>query len=184
MCVCVCFYIHVNCVFIEIDFIIQATFIPSFVSALDTGYFTSRYTWNASYEHGYAASETEYSSDNGSISGGTSFLSNRHDEIVINSINSRKYNPPLLLVICYSCGGTCQRIDEYGGHKEVGSQSCVNYSFSNFSLKVQKRTMYFTFIVLLIYLSPLTIIYSLIKFNPCIFCCVSTEFVSTYFNQL
>lgn len=91
MCVCVCFYIHVNCVFIEIDFIIQATFIPSFVSALDTSYFTSRYRWNTSQEHGYVASETEDSSDNGSISGGSSCLSNRHDEIVSNSVNSHHF---------------------------------------------------------------------------------------------
>ncbi|CAH1446485.1 unnamed protein product [Lactuca virosa] len=85
----------------------KAAFIPSFESALDTSYFTSRYMWNTSEEHGYVASETENSSDNGSISGGSSCLSNRYDEIV----------------------------DEYGGPAEVGSQSCVNYSFSNFSFK-------------------------------------------------
>ncbi|KAL4557345.1 hypothetical protein LXL04_035520 [Taraxacum kok-saghyz] len=87
----------------------KAAFIPSFESALDTSYFTSRYTWNTSEEHGggYAASETEDSSDNGSMSGDSSCLSNRHDEVV----------------------------DEYGGPAEVESASCVDYSFSNFSFK-------------------------------------------------
>nr|XP_043614636.1 probable serine/threonine protein kinase IREH1 [Erigeron canadensis] len=86
----------------------KAAFVPSFESALDTSYFTSRYTWNTSEEHGYPASETEDSSDHGSMSGSSSCRSNRHDEVV----------------------------DEYGGPTELGSPSCVNdYSFSNFSFK-------------------------------------------------
>ncbi|GKB11916.1 probable serine/threonine protein kinase IREH1 isoform X1 [Tanacetum coccineum] len=87
----------------------KAAFVPSFESALDTSYFTSRYTWNTSEEHGgYPASESEDSSDNGSMSGSSSCPSNRHDEVV----------------------------DEYGGPDEYGSPSHVNnYSFSNFSFK-------------------------------------------------
>ncbi|KAI3705995.1 hypothetical protein L1987_76247 [Smallanthus sonchifolius] len=85
----------------------KAAFVPSFESALDTSYFTSRYTWNTSEERGYPASETEDSSDSGSISGSSSSAINRHDEVV----------------------------DEYGGPAEHGSPSSVNYSFSNFSFK-------------------------------------------------
>lgn len=85
----------------------KAAFVPSFENALDTSYFTSRYTWNTSEDQGFPASESEDSSDNGSMSGDSSCLSNRHDEVV----------------------------DEYGGPEEVGSPSCVDYSFSNFSFK-------------------------------------------------
>ncbi|XP_071710173.1 probable serine/threonine protein kinase IREH1 [Rutidosis leptorrhynchoides] len=86
----------------------KAAFVPSFESALDTSYFTSRYTWNTSEEHGYPASESEDSIDDGSMSGSSSCRSFRHDEVV----------------------------DEYGGGAETGSSSCVNnYSFSNFSFK-------------------------------------------------
>ncbi|XP_024969374.1 probable serine/threonine protein kinase IREH1 isoform X3 [Cynara cardunculus var. scolymus] len=84
----------------------KAAFVPSSESALDTSYFTSRYTWNTSEEHGYPASETEDSSDNGSMSGCSSCPSHHHDEVV----------------------------DEYGP-AELGSPSGVNYSFSNFSFK-------------------------------------------------
>ncbi|KAK1431489.1 hypothetical protein QVD17_07948 [Tagetes erecta] len=85
----------------------KAAFIPSFESELDTSYFTSRYTWNASEEHGYPASETEDSSDAGSMSGSSGSAINRHDEVV----------------------------DEYGGPAEHGSPPSVDYSFSNFSFK-------------------------------------------------
>lgn len=54
---------------------------------MDTSYFTSRFTWNPSDEHVYAASEFEDSSDNGSISGSSSCLSNRHDELVEYNYN-------------------------------------------------------------------------------------------------
>ncbi|KAI3757087.1 hypothetical protein L6452_04620 [Arctium lappa] len=84
----------------------KAAFVPSSESALDTSYFTSRYTWNTSEEHVYPASETEDSSDNGSMSGCSSCPSHHHDEVV----------------------------DEYGP-AELGSPSGVNYSFSNFSFK-------------------------------------------------
>ncbi|KAJ9546131.1 hypothetical protein OSB04_025838 [Centaurea solstitialis] len=84
----------------------KAAFVPSSESALDTSYFTSRYTWNTSEEHGYPASETEDSSDNGSMSDCSSCPSHHHDEVV----------------------------DEYGP-AEVGSPADVNYSFSNFSFK-------------------------------------------------
>ncbi|XP_076904664.1 putative serine/threonine protein kinase IREH1 [Bidens hawaiensis] len=84
----------------------KAAFVPASESALDTSYFTSRYTWNTSEEHGYLASETEDSSDGDSMSGSSS-PTNRHDEVV----------------------------DEYGGPAEHGSPSSVNYSFSNFSFK-------------------------------------------------
>lgn len=63
----------------------QAAFVPSSESALDTSYFTSRFSWNPSDEHVYAASEFdlfEDSSDNGSMSGSSSCISNRHDELV------------------------------------------------------------------------------------------------------
>lgn len=65
----------------------QAAFIPSFESELDTSYFTSRYTWNASEEHGYQASEIEDSSDAGSMSGSSGSAINLHDEEVSSFIN-------------------------------------------------------------------------------------------------
>ncbi|KAK9075155.1 hypothetical protein SSX86_003475 [Deinandra increscens subsp. villosa] len=86
----------------------KAAFVPSFESALDTSYFTSRYTWNTSEEHGYPASETDDSSDSGSMSGSSGSAINRHDEV---------------------------QVDEYGGPVEHESPSSVNYSFSNFSFK-------------------------------------------------
>uniref|UniRef100_A0A5B7AF07 non-specific serine/threonine protein kinase n=1 Tax=Davidia involucrata TaxID=16924 RepID=A0A5B7AF07_DAVIN len=85
----------------------KAAFVPASESALDTSYFTSRYSWNPSDEHVYAASEFEDSSDNGSISGSSSCLSNHHDELG----------------------------DECGGLAEFESGSSINYSFSNFSFK-------------------------------------------------
>lgn len=85
----------------------KAAFVPSSDSALDTSYFTSRYSWNPSDENIYEASEFEDSSDNGSISGSSSCVSNRHDELG----------------------------DECGGLAEFESGSSVNYSFSNFSFK-------------------------------------------------
>ncbi|KAJ0788883.1 putative protein kinase AGC-MAST family [Helianthus annuus] len=84
----------------------KAAFIPSSESALDTSYFTSRYTWNNS-EQVYAASETENSSDDGSMSGSSSCVSNHRDEVA----------------------------DEFGGLTELESGYAVNYSFSNFSFK-------------------------------------------------
>lgn len=63
---------------------IQAAFVPASESALDTSYFTSRFTWNPSDEHVYAGSDFEDSSDNGSMSGSSSCLSNRHDEVVLS----------------------------------------------------------------------------------------------------
>ncbi|KAK3036993.1 hypothetical protein RJ639_029982 [Escallonia herrerae] len=85
----------------------KAAFVPASESALDTSYFTSRFTWNPSDEHVYAASEFDDSSDNGSMSGSSSSLSNRHDELV----------------------------DECAGLAEFESGSPINYSFSNFSFK-------------------------------------------------
>ncbi|KAJ8553499.1 hypothetical protein K7X08_024177 [Anisodus acutangulus] len=85
----------------------KAAFVPTSENALDTSYFTSRFSWNPSDERVYAASEFEDSSDNGSVSGSSSCLSNRHDELV----------------------------DECGGLAEFESGSNVNYSFSNFSFK-------------------------------------------------
>ncbi|KAG6675933.1 hypothetical protein I3842_15G129800 [Carya illinoinensis] len=84
----------------------KAAFVPSSESALDTSYFTSRYTWNPLDDHGYPASE-EDSSDADSISGSSSCLSHRQDEVG----------------------------DECGGLAEFESASSVNYSFSNFSFK-------------------------------------------------
>ncbi|XP_038687730.1 probable serine/threonine protein kinase IREH1 isoform X2 [Tripterygium wilfordii] len=85
----------------------KAAFVPSSDSALDTSYFTSRYSWNTSDEHGYQASDLEDSSDADSFSGSSSCRSNRQDEVG----------------------------DEFGGLAEFDSSSSVNYSFSNFSFK-------------------------------------------------
>ncbi|KAJ8480180.1 hypothetical protein OPV22_023907 [Ensete ventricosum] len=85
----------------------KAAFVPSSDNAFDTSYFTSRFSWNPSDEQIYEASEFEDSSDNGSISGNSSCLSNPHDELG----------------------------DECGGLAEFDSSTSVNYSFSNFSFK-------------------------------------------------
>ncbi|KAD4584073.1 hypothetical protein E3N88_21674 [Mikania micrantha] len=93
----------------------KAAFVPSSESALDTSYFTSRYTWNPSEEHAYPGSETEDSSDTGSMSGSSSSAVNRHDEV---------------------------QVDDYGGPAELGSPSSVNYSFSNFSFKAEAAELH------------------------------------------
>ncbi|KZV27142.1 hypothetical protein F511_31104 [Dorcoceras hygrometricum] len=85
----------------------KAAFVPSSDAATDTSYFTSRFSWNPSDEHVYANSEFEDSTDNGSISGSSSCLSNRHEE----------------------------QGDECGGLQEFDSNCDINYSFSNFSFK-------------------------------------------------
>ncbi|OVA11207.1 Protein kinase domain [Macleaya cordata] len=84
----------------------KAAFVPASESALDTSYFTSRFSWNTSDERVYAPSEFEDSSDSGSISGSSS-CSNRQDELG----------------------------DECGGLAEFDSSSSFKYSFSNFSFK-------------------------------------------------
>ncbi|XP_027357149.1 probable serine/threonine protein kinase IREH1 isoform X2 [Abrus precatorius] len=84
----------------------KAAFVPTSESALDTSYFTSRYSWNTSDGLVYPASDVEDSSDADSLSGSSSCLSNRQDEG-----------------------------DECGGLAEFDSSSSVNYSFSNFSFK-------------------------------------------------
>ncbi|MBA0713583.1 hypothetical protein Golax_012609 [Gossypium laxum] len=85
----------------------SAAFVPSSESALDTSYFTSRYSWNASDDHVYPGSELDDSSDADSLSGSSGYLSNHQDEVG----------------------------DECGGLTEFESISSVNYSFSNFSFK-------------------------------------------------
>ncbi|XP_042504041.1 probable serine/threonine protein kinase IREH1 isoform X2 [Macadamia integrifolia] len=85
----------------------KAAFVPASESALDTSYFTSRYSWNTSDDRAYAPSEFDDSSDSGSLSGSSSCQSNRQDE----------------------------QGDECGGLAEFESSSSVNYSFSNFSFK-------------------------------------------------
>ncbi|XP_048329869.2 probable serine/threonine protein kinase IREH1 isoform X2 [Ziziphus jujuba] len=85
----------------------KAAFVPTSESAFDTSYFTSRYSWNTTDDINYPASDFEDSSDADSLSGSSSCLSNRHDEVV----------------------------DECGGLAEFESGSSVNYSFSNFSFK-------------------------------------------------
>ena len=62
--------------------ILQAAFVPTSESALDTSYFTSRYSWNTSDDHAYPYSELDDSSDADSLSGSSSCLSNRQDEVV------------------------------------------------------------------------------------------------------
>ncbi|CAA6664819.1 unnamed protein product [Spirodela intermedia] len=86
----------------------KAAFVPSSDSALDTSYFTSRYSWNLADDRLYEANESEDSSENGSTSGSSSCTSSRHNE------------PG------YECGG---------GLAEFESGASVNYSFSNFSFK-------------------------------------------------
>ncbi|KAL8474451.1 hypothetical protein ACS0TY_031065 [Phlomoides rotata] len=85
----------------------KAAFVPASEGAMDTSYFTSRYSWNPSDEHVYAGSEFEDSSENGSMSGSSSCLSNRHEEVG----------------------------DECGGLTEFDPSFDINYSFSNFSFK-------------------------------------------------
>jgi hypothetical protein len=68
--------------------LLQAAFVPSSESALDTSYFTSRYSWNHSDDHDHPASEPEDSSDADSLSGSSSCLSHRQDEVVLYSRNS------------------------------------------------------------------------------------------------
>ncbi|WCJ42113.1 Protein kinase superfamily protein [Euphorbia peplus] len=85
----------------------KAAFVPSSESALDTSYFTSRYSWNTTDDNAYPGSDFEDSSDSDSLSGSSSCLSNRQDEVG----------------------------DECAGLTEFESGSNVNYSFSNFSFK-------------------------------------------------
>nr|CAB3493502.1 unnamed protein product [Digitaria exilis] len=85
----------------------KAAFVPSSDGAFDTSYFTSRYSWNPSDENIYEAYEFEDSSDNGSLSGSSSCVSNRQDDMGEDS----------------------------GGLNEFESSANVNYSFSNFSFK-------------------------------------------------
>lgn len=62
--------------------LLQAAFVPSSESALDTSYFTSRYMWNPLDDHAYPASEEDYS-DADSVSGSSSCLSPRQEEVVL-----------------------------------------------------------------------------------------------------
>lgn len=84
----------------------KAAFVPASESALDTSYFTSRYSWNTSEDHVLATSESEDSTDRDSLSGSSSY-SNRQEELG----------------------------DECGGFAEFEPGSPINYSFSNFSFK-------------------------------------------------
>ncbi|KAG9140795.1 hypothetical protein Leryth_022760 [Lithospermum erythrorhizon] len=86
----------------------KAAFVPSSESALDTSYFTSRYSWNQSEENVYPGSDFEDSSDDGSLSGSSGCLSNRHEEV----------------------DDECR-----GDTTEYDPGSAINYSFSNFSFK-------------------------------------------------
>ncbi|KAJ4960788.1 hypothetical protein NE237_020698 [Protea cynaroides] len=85
----------------------KAAFVPASENALDTSYFTSRYSWNTSDDRVDATSEFDDSSHSGSLSDNSSCLSNRQDE----------------------------QGDECGGLADFESGSSVNYSFSNFSFK-------------------------------------------------
>lgn len=62
--------------------LLQAAFVPSSDSALDTSYFSNRYSWNPLDENIYDASEFEDSSDNGSLGGNNSCVCNHHDKRV------------------------------------------------------------------------------------------------------
>lgn len=70
----------------------QAAFVPASEGALDTSYFTSRFAWNPSDEHVYAGSEYEGSSDDGSVSGSSSCLDNRQDELVCSLYPQNELN--------------------------------------------------------------------------------------------
>lgn len=117
----------------------QAAFVPSSESALDTSYFTSRYSWNPS-DNQVMASE-EDSSDGDSMSGSSSCLSNRQDELVPNFFFYKMMGVSLIYYwLLYFVKLTClwgwRQGDECGGLAEFDSGSSVNYSFSNFSFKV------------------------------------------------
>jgi hypothetical protein len=66
---------------------LQAAFVPSSDSAFDTSYFTSRYSWNPSDENILEGYELENSSDDGSVSGSSSCVSNRQDDAVSFRVN-------------------------------------------------------------------------------------------------
>ncbi|GLT74176.1 hypothetical protein SLA2020_459890 [Shorea laevis] len=85
----------------------KAAFVPTSESALDTSYFTSRYSWNPLDDQVYPESELDDSTDADSLSGSSGCLNNRQEEVG----------------------------DECGGLAEFDSGSSVNYSFSNFSFK-------------------------------------------------
>ncbi|KAK4781971.1 hypothetical protein SAY86_016073 [Trapa natans] len=85
----------------------KAAFVPSSESALDTSYFTSRYSWNPSDEKVFMSCEHEDFSDADSLSGNSSVGNIRSEEVG----------------------------DDFGGLEEFDSGSAVKYSFSNFSFK-------------------------------------------------
>ncbi|GJM96380.1 hypothetical protein PR202_ga13208 [Eleusine coracana subsp. coracana] len=70
----------------------KAAFVPSSDSAFDTSYFTSRYSWNTTDENLYEAYEFEDSSDNGSLSGSSSCVSNRQDDMNLSQLASINYD--------------------------------------------------------------------------------------------
>lgn len=121
----------------------QAAFVPSSESVLDTSYFTSRFSWNPSDEHVYAASEYD-DSESGSTSGSSSCLSNRHDELVLYcrilpvlQNQERAFKLVIFNTLSYFIfWWNNDQGDECRGLAEFDSGSSVNYSFSNFSFKV------------------------------------------------
>lgn len=64
--------------------VLQAAFVPASESALDTSYFTSRYSWNSCDVLAYPESDIEDSSDAGSSSGRSSCASHRQEEVVLH----------------------------------------------------------------------------------------------------
>nr|DAD35746.1 TPA_asm: hypothetical protein HUJ06_006386 [Nelumbo nucifera] len=84
----------------------KAAFVPASESALDTSYFTSRYSWNPSDGCVYAASEFEDSSDCGSISGSSSCLSNGQDEQVSDPCK-RNLEKNMIILYALSSGKYC-----------------------------------------------------------------------------
>ncbi|XP_058108208.1 probable serine/threonine protein kinase IREH1 isoform X2 [Magnolia sinica] len=58
----------------------KAAFVPASDSALDTSYFTSRYSWSQSDDRAYAGSDSEDSGDSDSMSDSSSCISRRQDE--------------------------------------------------------------------------------------------------------
>lgn len=133
--------------------ILQAAFVPASESALDTSYFTSRYSWNTS-DGGlvYPPSDFEDSSDADSLSGSSSCLSNRQDEMVVHLLTVLDVKCELLNINFkyFELTSYCEHViyqegDECGGLAEFDSSSSVNYSFSNFSFKVILKHELYTY---------------------------------------
>lgn len=117
---------------------LQAAFVPASDSALDTSYFTSRYSWNTSDDHVYASSQYEDSGDSDSMSD-SSCISNRPDEVVSNMQMLSFHIHFISMQLSFNLGLVTfngKQEDECGGLTEFEPGSEAKYTFSNFSFKV------------------------------------------------